>query len=142
MPELPRSGVTGAGAGPAIVAAGAHDERPGSPLFQVSHRVSPAGGIIVKITGDLDIATAGLAADGVRSIIGRHAGPVIADVAGLRFCDVQGLGALVRMARHAGQAGRPFWLASPGPSLVRLIRIARVEHWLPPVPGHPGIPPG
>jgi anti-anti-sigma regulatory factor len=49
---------------------------------------------------------------------------VIAEVSAVRFCAVLGLGALVRMARYAEQAGRPFRLTSPGPSLARLIRVA------------------
>ena len=106
------------------MATGAHDERTGAVHFQASHEVGRTGEIVVKIAGELDIATAGLAAAYVRHIVSRPGGPVIADVSAVRFCDVVGLGAFVRMARYAEQAGRPFRLASPGPSLAKLIRVA------------------
>lgn len=121
--------------GEAIVAAGAHDKQTGAVLIQVSHEVRPTGEIVVRIAGELDIATADLAASYVQDIIDRGGGPVSADVSAVRFCDVLGLGALVRMARYAEQAGCPFRLAAPRPSLAKLIRIARLGHRFPPAPG-------
>lgn len=44
--------------GDAIVATGAHDERTGAVHFQASHEVGRTGEIVVKIAGELDIATA------------------------------------------------------------------------------------
>jgi anti-sigma B factor antagonist len=128
--------------GDAIVAAGAHDGQTGAVLFQASHEVRPAGEIVVRIAGELDIATADLAAAYVRDIVSRAGGPVIADVSGVRFCDVLGLGALARMARYAEQAGCPFRLASPRPSLAKLIRIAGLSHRFPPASGQDRSPPG
>ena len=66
---------------------------------------------------------AGVAVRYVSHVIDRHRGPVIADLAALAFCDASGLGALVRMAVHAEQAGCSFRLASPSPSLVKIMRI-------------------
>ena len=43
------------------------------------------------------------------------------------FCDAKGLGALVRMARCAEQKGCPFRLASPSPSLVKIMRITGLD---------------
>ena len=56
--------------------------------------------------------------------------PVIVDLAALRFCDASGLGALLRMADHAERTGRPFRLASPSPSLTKIMRIASLDHRL------------
>jgi hypothetical protein len=39
------------------------------------------------------------------------------------------------MARYAEQAGCPFRLAAPRPSLAKLIRIAGLGHRFPPAPG-------
>jgi anti-anti-sigma regulatory factor len=48
---------------------------------------------------------------------------VTGDLAALGFCDGGGLGALVRMAGDAGQAGCVFRLARPRPWLVQIMRV-------------------
>ena len=57
----------------------------------------------------------------------RHRGPVIVDLAALVFCDARGLAALVRMAGYAEQKSCPFQLASPSPSLVKIMRITGLD---------------
>lgn len=52
------------------------------------------------------------------------------DLASLHFCDARGLSALLRMASYAELADRPFGLASPSPMLVKLLRIAALDHKL------------
>jgi anti-sigma B factor antagonist len=93
----------------------------------LSHQITRAGEAVVDICGELDIATAKPAVTYVGHVIDRHHGPVIADLAGLGFCGASGLGALVRMARYTEQAGRWFGLASPRPSLVKIMRITRLN---------------
>jgi len=100
-----------------------HDDLQGAAPLRLSHQITRAGEAVVDICGELDIATAEVAVRYVRHVIDRHYGPVIADLAALGFCDASGLGALVRMARYAEQAGRWFGLASPRPSLVKIMRI-------------------
>jgi anti-anti-sigma factor len=65
----------------------------------LSHRVAPTGEVIADIGGDLDIATADMAVSYVRDVIDHHRGPVIVNLARLRFCDARGLSALLRMAK-------------------------------------------
>ncbi len=114
-------------AGEAIaVAGGRGDPRRAAPAG-LSHRISAAGEAVVEIGGELDIATADVAVSYVSDVIDRHRGPVIVDLAALRFCDASGLGALLRMAGHAERAGRPFRLASPSPSLVKIMRITGLD---------------
>jgi len=43
------------------------------------------------------------------------------------FLRCRGLGALLRMAGHAEQASRPFRLASPGRSLVKIMPITGLD---------------
>jgi anti-sigma B factor antagonist len=90
----------------------------------------PTGEAVAEIGGELDAATAESAVRYVRKIINRHSGPMVADLAALRFCDAQGLGALLRMARYAERAGYPFLLASPSPMLVRLMLVTGLDHEL------------
>ncbi len=109
----------------AVARAGVHQPVPAA--LELSHRISPAGEAVVDIGGELDIATAELAVRYVRQVTGRHRGPVIVDLAALSFRDAGGLGALLRMAGYAEQAGCPFRLASPRPSLVKIMRITGLD---------------
>ena len=68
-----------------------------------------------------------MAVNYVTDIIDRHRGPVIVNLTALAFCDARGLAALVRMAGYAEQKGCPFRLASPSPSLVKIMRITRLD---------------
>ena len=58
----------------------------------------------------------------MRDAIDAHGGAVLLDIAGLSFCDARGLGALVRMSRHARQAGSCLHLVAPPPLLVEISR--------------------
>ena len=98
-----------------------------APL-KLSHRICPTGEAIVDLDGELDIASADAAASYVKKVIDRHRGPVTVDLTALAFCDARGLAALVRMARYAEQKGSPFRLASPSPSLIKIMRITGLGH--------------
>jgi anti-sigma B factor antagonist len=63
----------------------------------------------------------------VSDVIDNHHGPVTAALTALAFCDTQGLAALVRMANHAKHKDRPFQIASPRPSLVKIMRITGLD---------------
>ncbi len=114
----------------AFVAAGARDDLRGPAQLELSHRICLAGGAVVDIGGELDTATADLAVRYVRQVIDRRRGPVTVDLAVLGFCDAAGLGALLRMAGYAEQAGCPFRLVSPQPSLVKIMRITGLDRTL------------
>jgi anti-sigma B factor antagonist len=107
--------------------AGAQGDPQAAVLLQLSHRVLPTGEAVASIGGELDIATAEMAVGYVRHLIDGHGGPVIVDLALLRFCDARGLSALLRMASDAEQAGCPFRLACPGRRLVRLMSITGLD---------------
>jgi anti-sigma B factor antagonist len=113
-----------------IVAAGTYDDLPWAAPLELSYRIGPAGEAVVELGGELDIATAGRAVRYVRGVIDRHRGPVTVDLAALGFCDAGGLGALLRMAGYAEQAGCAFRLASLRPSLVKIIRITGLDRRL------------
>jgi anti-anti-sigma factor len=96
--------------------------------LELSHRISHAGEAVVQLGGELDIVSAEVAVSYVTDIIDRHGGPVTADLSALAFCDARGLAALVRMAGYAERADCPFRLASPNPSLVKIMRITGLYH--------------
>jgi anti-anti-sigma factor len=134
--------VADARAGEVIVAAGAHDDLQRPAALRLSHRILPTGGAIADIGGELDIASADVAVRYVRRVIDRHDGPLIVDLAGLAFCDAQGLSALLRIATYAERAGSPFRLASPRPSLVKIMQITGLDRRLLPPPSHQPTPSG
>jgi len=100
-------------------------------LLTVSCAISRPGQATLTFAGELDITTADQAYSYVRDAIDICGGAVMLDVAGLSFCDARGLGALMRMSRHAGQAGSSVHLVAPRPLLVKIIRITGLDHHLP-----------
>jgi len=103
-----------------------HDPESAAPM-ELSHRTCPTGETVVDFGGELDILSAEVAVSYVRDVIDRHHGPVTVNLTGLAFCDAKGLAALVSMARYAEQNRRPFRLASPRPSLVKIMRITGLD---------------
>ena len=102
------------------------DPESAAPM-ELSHRTRPTGETVVDFGGELDILSAEVAVGYVRDVVDRHHGPVTVNLTELAFCDAKGLAALVRMARYAEQKGRPFRLASPRPSLVKIMRITGLD---------------
>ena len=109
-----------------VVVAARDDSQRTAPI-ELNHRICPTGEAVVDLDGELDILTAELAVGYVRDLVDRHRGPVTVTLTALTFCDAQGLTALVRMARHAEQNGCPFRLASPSPSLIKIMRITGLD---------------
>jgi anti-anti-sigma factor len=117
------------------VLAGSYEDLQGAAPLELSHQIWPAGDVVVNIAGELDIATADQAVRYVSEFIDRRCGPVTVNLATLEFCDAGGLGALLRMASYAEQAGCPFRLTSARPSLVKIMRITGLYHRLLKPPG-------
>jgi anti-sigma B factor antagonist len=109
-----------------VVVAAQHDLESAASM-ELSHRTCPTGEAVVDLGGELDILSAEIAVSYVRDVIDRHRGPVKVNLTALTFCDARGLAALVRMARYAEQEGCPFRLASPNPSLVKIMRITGLD---------------
>jgi anti-sigma B factor antagonist len=112
-----------------IVADGQGDRGRAAPL-ELSHWILPTGETVACIGGELDIATADTAVRYVTQVIDHHDGPVIADLTALRFCDARGLSAMLQIALCAEQRDHKFRVASPSPSLVKLLRITALDHKL------------
>ncbi len=100
-------------------------------MLTLSCLISQTGHTTVTFAGELDAASADQAYGYVRDAIDVHGGEVPLDVADLSFCDGRGLGALVRMSRHAGQAGSSLHLVAPPPLLRKIIRITGLTDQLP-----------
>jgi anti-anti-sigma factor len=99
-------------------------------LIQLSCQVCSDGLAVVTIGGDLDLATVDRTVRYVSDIIDRHDGPISADLSGLAFCDACGLGALIRIATRAEQAGRRIEFAKPSRAVARIMRITGADERL------------
>jgi anti-sigma B factor antagonist len=109
------------------VVVAAQDDLERTAPIELSHRICPTGEAVVALGGELDILSAEVAVNYVRDVIDRHCGPVTVNLTALAFCDARGLAALVHMAGYAEQKGCSFRLASPSPSLVKIMRITRLD---------------
>ena len=99
--------------------------------LKLSCRTDADGYQVVTVTGELDIATAEQAYTYISGVIDDQPAPVRVDVGGLTFCDASGLGVLARIARHARQAGLQLRLTSARPSLLKIMRITRLDRAFP-----------
>lgn len=97
--------------------------------------VATDGNATVRARGELDIATADQAYAYLRDVVDGQDGQVTVNLAELTFCDAAGLGALARAQGHARRSGRALKLAAAQPSLLRIMRITRMEETFPEVRG-------
>ncbi len=111
--------------------------------LELSASTGANGYQVVSVAGELDIATAEQAYSFIAEVIdGRLKGskettettgsaPVTVDLSGVTFCDASGLGALARLARYARAAGRELTLTSVRPSVLKIMRITRLDRVFP-----------
>jgi anti-anti-sigma factor len=111
-------------------AAGPADADRQDDLIRLSCQIGPDGLAVITIGGDLDLATVDRTVRYVSDIIDRHDGPISADLSGLAFCDACGLGALIRIATRAEQAGRRLEFARPSRAVARIMRITGADERL------------
>ena len=113
-----------------IMVAERQNSRSIATSLELGHHILPTGEAIVRIGGELDVATAEMATRYVTRVINSHAGPVVVDLTALRFCDARGLSALLGMTRYAERADHPFRLTSPSPTLLRLLQVVDLDRKL------------
>jgi anti-sigma B factor antagonist len=100
---------------------------PQSLQLELSSQAGTDGDQVIRVTGELDIATAEKAYSYISEALDGGQAPVSVDLSGLTFCDASGLRALARLARHARQAGRQLRLTAVRPSLLKLMRITGLD---------------
>ena len=85
----------------------------------------------LALTGDLDMATAGLLTRHVTdTLTGRPTRRLIIDAADLAFCDSSGVHALIRARREAHRHGSTFQLTNPHGITRRTLQITGVLYVL------------
>jgi len=85
---------------------------------------------ILRVQGELDLATADSLYRRGRTAIGRHTRLLLLDLSGLSFCDASGLSAFVRIANEAEAAGCGYGLIAPQPLIAKMLRITGLHQRL------------
>ncbi len=112
---------------------GATVDFPHALQLELAYAVGGDGRATVRVTGELDIATADQAFAYLRDVVDSQDGPVTMNLAELTFCDAAGLGVLARVAGYAKRSGRSLKLTAARPSLLRIMRITGMDEAFPEV---------
>jgi anti-anti-sigma factor len=82
---------------------------------------------VVAVGGELDLGSGPCLAGCLRSLL-QARGPVLAlDLAGVRFIDCAGVGALVASCRAARQGGGQLFVVALSPCARRIVEITRLQ---------------
>jgi anti-anti-sigma factor len=89
------------------------------------------GHTVLRISGELDIATAAVLRDRIAAVLDDTVLPVIIDLSRVSFCDASGLTMLITVQRRANAHGRTVALAGPRPNVRKLLRITGLDQAFP-----------
>jgi anti-sigma B factor antagonist len=87
---------------------------------------SQPGVALLRVNGELDLGTIG----GLVSAVENRMAPgarIVLDLAGLRFCDSTGLGAIIKLHRRLGDLGGILALSTPGQRVIDVLSISGVD---------------
>jgi anti-anti-sigma factor len=92
-----------------------------------------AGGVaVVRVTGEVDVATCGLLRDRLlRIVTDEDFRGLVVNLAGVRFLDSTGIGVLVGVWRRVAATTAGLALAAPGPQVRRVLDTAGLTKVLP-----------
>lgn len=89
----------------------------------------PEGGAVVRVRGDLDMATSPVLAE--RLSEAPNADPLVLDLSQCSLVDSAGLRAIVRASKEAAAAGRRFAVVVNDPAIRRVLEITAVDNIVP-----------
>jgi anti-sigma B factor antagonist len=92
------------------------------PELAISLQRSP-GEAVVQLTGEIDMLTSTRLSDAVNDLLMEPPPRIVLDLAGVTFCDSQGLGTLVVLSRKATTAQSVLVLTNVGDFLIRVLDI-------------------
>jgi anti-anti-sigma factor len=91
-------------------------------------RVEPNGPSSFRLFGELDLASASIFEDAVRSVL-QEGGALTLDLSNLSFLDSIGVRALFSAADAAGARGGQIVLANPTRTVANTLALVRAEDW-------------
>jgi anti-sigma B factor antagonist len=92
------------------------------PELSISVQHSPSE-VVVSLSGEIDLSTAARLSSTITDLLADAPPRVVLDMAGVTFCDSQGLGTLVVLSRKAGLAHSCLVLTNVGEFLLRVLDI-------------------
>ncbi|MBX6356520.1 MAG: STAS domain-containing protein [Micromonosporaceae bacterium] len=92
------------------------------PELAISVQRSP-GEAVVQLTGEIDMLTSTRLSDAVNDLLNEAPPRIVLDLAGVTFCDSQGLGTLVVLSRKATTAQSVLVLTNVADFLLRVLDI-------------------
>ncbi|MGI5246453.1 STAS domain-containing protein [Dactylosporangium sp. CA-139066] len=99
------------------------------PDLAVSVRRAPTE-TVVSLVGEIDMSTVSRLAAAVDDVLAEPPPRVVLDMAGVTFCDSQGLGTLVVLSRKATLAQTYLVLVNVGAFLIRVLDITGLRNAL------------
>lgn len=85
-----------------------------------------AGNRVLAVTGEIDLAMAGLFAEALDAIIADTDGMSVVDLSGITFIDSSGVRELLKAKRNADTAKKQLLLLNPSPSCRRVLEVSGV----------------
>jgi anti-anti-sigma factor len=93
------------------------------PELSISSHRTEAGEAVLRLTGEIDMLTAGRLTAAVGDALSDAPSRVVLDMGGVGFCDSQGLGTLVVLSRKAASAQSVLVLTNVADFLLRVLDI-------------------
>jgi anti-sigma B factor antagonist len=87
------------------------------------------GHAVVRVVGELDLATARTMVVVAEAGLAATNGPLVLEMSGVSFCDSSGLRALLSVEEHARTAQRRVVLRQPTIAVRRILDLAHVERF-------------
>ena len=79
--------------------------------------------VVLRLVGEIDMLTAAQLSSAVNEVLADPPSRIVLDLAGVTFCDSQGLGTLVVLSRKASHAQSLLVLTHVGDFLIRVLDI-------------------
>jgi anti-anti-sigma factor len=92
------------------------------PELSISVQHSPSE-VVIQLSGEIDLSTAPRLSSVIGDLLAIAPPRVVLDMAGVTFCDSQGLGTLVLLSRKASLAHSCLVLVNVGDFLLRVLDI-------------------
>ncbi|HEX2564268.1 MAG TPA: STAS domain-containing protein [Acidimicrobiales bacterium] len=101
--------------------------------FDIEIITDPPAVLTVRLSGELDLAARPVVTEQVAGALVENADiqRVAVDLAGVKFCDSSGLGALLDIRRTAEKSGATTVLRAPSAGVARVLDIAGIDELLP-----------
>ncbi|GAA2720775.1 STAS domain-containing protein [Cellulomonas aerilata] len=99
--------------------------------MDVSVEHDDLGPVVMRVTGEVDVATAAPLRQELAVHMGSHQQDLIVDVSGVTFMDSTGLGVLVRAVRQVHERGGRIELVSHEDPVMNLLRLTALADVLP-----------